>query len=112
MSKVITSPSKRWPGTVTIADPLNMGHVDLIERALEWPDGMQDGKPVLYTVMDKPAIPALLACVEKWELANFPSPPTVETFPFSPRRESHDLIAWLFEEIRRIYTGEEIVPNE
>ena len=112
MSKVITSPSKRWPGTVTIADPLNMAHVDALEKAMSWPDDVQDGKPILYTVMDKPAVSALLVCVEAWNLENFPSPPTAETFPFSPRKDSHDLIQWIFEEIRQVYLGEQLIPNE
>jgi hypothetical protein len=49
--------------------------------------------------------------VEKWELQDFP-PPTADTFPMSPRKATHDLIAWIFGEAWRIYIGELEIPNE
>ncbi len=51
---------------------------------------------------------AIKLCVEKWELQNF----TAEPFPFSPRKDTHKLIDWLWNEILTIYEGESIVPNE
>ena len=112
MSRVVTSPSTRWPGSVTIADPMNLPQVELVEAGLEWPDELQEGKSVLFTVLDKPAIPALLACVEKWELANVPAELSADNFPMTPRKDSHDLIGWLFGEIRKVYFGEIEIPNE
>ena len=112
VSKVITSPVKRWAGTVTIADALTLPQVELFEAGLEHPDNMPEDGRVFFTVLDKPQVPAILACVEKWELSNFPPSVTLETFPFTPRKNSHELIAWLFGEIRKIYLGELEIPNE
>jgi hypothetical protein len=112
VSKVIQSPIKRWAGTVTIADPLTLPQVELFEAGLELPaDADKDGR-VFLTVLDKPQIPAILACVEKWELSNFPETVTADNFPGTPRKASHDLIAWLFGEIRKVYLGELDNPNE
>jgi len=111
MSKVITSPSKRWTGTVTISDPLLLPQVEAIESAMEI---RPEGDKVYITVIDKPRLPAIFACVEKWELQNFAISvtPTIEEFPMSPRVESHKLIDWLWSEIRNVYLGESQVPNE
>jgi hypothetical protein len=111
VSKVITSPSKRWPGSVTLADPLTLPQVELIEAALRPLDNVPEDGQVYLTALDKPQIPAILACVEKWDLQDFPVP-TLDTFPMSPRRETHDLIAWIFREMRRVYIGDQEIPNE
>lgn len=109
MPKILSSPSKRWPGSVTIADPLTLPQVEPIEEALEYkPEGAQ----VRLTVLDKNRLPAVLACVEKWELEGFPAAVTMETFPLSPRPESSKLIGWIWNEILKIYLGDLEVPNE
>ena len=111
MPKVITSPLPRWQGSVTLADPLTLPQVELIEAAFEPLKNIPDSGQVYLTALDKPQIPAILACVEKWELTDFPAP-TLETFPMTPRKATHDLIAWIFGELRRIYIGELDTPNE
>lgn len=111
MSKKIISPSERWSGSVTIADPLTIPQAQLIEDALERPAKSEDGT-VWLTVIDSQRLPAIFACVEKWELSNMPDPLTIDNFPASPRRESSQLIEWLFYEINKVYLGEAIVPNE
>jgi hypothetical protein len=95
---------------VTISDPLTIPQVELIEEAFgEPPD--ETGKRIWLTISDKKQIPAILACVEKWDLANFPDPVQSDNFPASPRGESHKLIEWLFGEIFKIYFGETQIPN-
>ena len=118
MSKTITSPSKRWPGSVTLSDPLTLPQAEAIENALddrrdavEEAETGEDGR-VYFTITDKPCLPAVIACVEKWELEGFPDVVEVTSFPFSPRNAAHELIKWLFEEIIKIYSGESEVPNE
>lgn len=118
MSKKIESPIKRWAGSVTIADPLTIPQAQLIENGVkpvddaEMFDGL-DGKKRYYpSVTDKTQIPAILACVEKWELINFPENVTLENFPASPRGDSHKLIEWIFLEILKVYNGELDIPNE
>lgn len=107
MPKTITSPIKRWPGSVTIADPLTLPQAQLIENGLEKPD-TKEGERIWLTVIDTMKLPAVLGCVEKWELENFKSDP----FPASPRGDSHKLIDWIFGEMLKVYFGEAIVPNE
>lgn len=107
MSKVLISPIEKWPGSVTIADPLNQIQAQAIEAGMTRPEAGEDGR-VWLSVIDGMQLPAVLACVEKWELENF----TPDPFPFSPRVDSHKLIEWLFTEIRTVYFGEAFVPKE
>lgn len=115
MSKVISINSKVWHGTVAIFDRLYLPQVELVEAALlderETITSAKDGH-VRFTQLDKPKLPALLACVEKWNLTDFPEPVTVETFPLTPRKAAHELIEQVFDEIRKVYNGEIEVPNE
>lgn len=106
MSKVLTSPIKRWAGTVTIADPLTLPQAQAIEAGMKPP--AQEGDRVWLTAIDELKLPAVQACVEKWELENF----TPNPFPASPRKDSHALIDFIFAELLAVYFGEDIVPNE
>jgi hypothetical protein len=112
MPKTITSPSKRWTGTVTLAEPLFLPQAEAIDMALQAPPGYEEKATIPYTALDKWHFPAILACVEKWNLAGFPDPVTIETIPMTPRPESHALIEWIFLEIKKIYIGEQEIPNE
>ena len=110
MSKTIVSPIKRWPGTVTIAEPLTFPQAQAIEDAIGLPTEeklVDPKKRVWLSVSDKACLPAIMACVEKWELENFKPDP----FPASPRGASHKLIEWLFGEIYKVYIGEFDDPN-
>ena len=126
MSKVITVPAQftvaqgdkperkiknPWAGSVTICERLTLPQVELIETGLE---PVLDGKykSVFYTTLDKPKLPAILACVEKWELSDFPDPVTVDNFPMHNRGASHQLISIIFDAIKDVYIGELEIPNE
>jgi len=110
MSKQITSPIERWAGTVTIADPLTIPQAQLIEAGMKPPESEEGGR-IWLSVIDRNQLPAVIACVEKWELADMPETITADTFPASPRSESHKLIEWLFREILKVYFGETEIPN-
>lgn len=110
MAKVITSPSKRWPGTVTLYDPLTLPQVEAIEIYLANTDTKDGEKPLRS--YDREQLPALIACVEEWNIENFPVKPTLETWPLSPRRASREFVMWLLVEILAVYNGELAVPNE
>lgn len=88
-----------------MADPLTISQAHLIEAGMRQPE-TQDER-VWLSVIDEMKLPAIMGCVEKWELENF----TPDPFPASPRIDSHKLIDWLFGEILQIYFGEAIVPN-
>ena len=111
MPRQITSPVKKWPGTVTISEPLTFPQAQAIEDAIGLPDGELKAKDkkkrVWLSVSDTARLPAVLACVEKWELEGF----TPDPFPASPRAASHQLIEWIFLEIYKVYIGELEDPN-
>lgn len=94
---------------MTIADPLTLPQVEAIEEAMEL---KVEGEKVYLSVFDKKNLPAILACVEKWELDYFPETVTLQSFPMSPRKASHELIGWLWGEIIGVYVGEQEIPNE
>lgn len=108
--KVITSPSAVWSGSVVLHDPLTMPQVRQIEEVLNKSYEGEGGR-VWLSVIDETMLPAICACVQEWKLFNFPEVITPETFPASPRPESHKLIKWLFDEIYKVYLGEVTLPN-
>lgn len=121
MSKVVTSPIERWAGTVTLADPLTSQQAYIIEqyratqkeikKHTEDSESFEDLKESLRKLGK---VPTIEACVEKWELSNFPlnAEGKPDPFPASPRGDSHKLIDWLYDEIEQVYFGETFVPNE
>ena len=110
MSKVIESPVKRWPGTVTLSDPLTFPQALAVEDALK--AAQELGEEASQRRQNYTVLPGLLECVEKWELENFPKTPTADTFPSTPATPSAELIAWLIEEIIGLYYEAEPDPNE
>lgn len=94
MSKVITSPVKRWPGSVTLADPLTF------PQFIAWRDAVRAASEHRGDLLrySEALLPGVRACVEKWELANFKPDP----FPATPRQSSDRLLAWLVREINAI----------
>lgn len=110
MSKTIQV-SGKWEGTVEIADPLNIQQATLISDSLELPQKNKDG--TYYVVaLDAGKLPAILGCVTKWNLKDFPESVTMETFPASPRKASHALVDLIHAELLKVYMGEAEVPNE
>lgn len=90
-----------------------MPQVRLIEEALNqsFEDKNKNGR-VWLSVIDESMLPAIIAGVKEWKLKGFPETVTLETFPASPRPESHKIIKWIFGELYKIYLGEITVPNE
>lgn len=136
MSKIVFVNIGKWKGSVVIADPLTQAQAHAIEAAVELPilpeieelkDKLQrateafgaDSEQVKtleqvlseikvgYSYTDDAQLPAIMACVEQWNIENF----TPDPFPFSPRKQAHELIALLFKEISIVYMGELEIPN-
>jgi len=111
MSKTIESPVERFPGTVTLSDPLTFPQALAMEDALEAAKelGETSVRRQNYTVL-----PGLIACVEEWNIdaEGFPANPTADTFPSTPATPAAQLIAWLIEEIILLYYEAEPDPNE
>jgi len=106
MSKTITSPVKKWPGTVTLSDPLSFPQAIAFEDTIDAVKALEDPSQqrVNYTLL-----PAVLACVEKWELEGLGDPPN--PFPATPLVASALLLAWLVREVSRLFNEAEEVPN-
>ena len=98
--KVITSPVKRFSGTVTLSDPLTFPQVIALQAAFDATQALEKPTPasVNYALL-----PGVLGCVEAWGLSGFPQVVTAETFPATPPVSSGRLIAWLVEEVSKLY---------
>jgi hypothetical protein len=107
VSRTISSPVRKWPGTVTLADPLTFPQYLAWKDAIESALGIKDD----YTRHSAALLPGLCACVETWGLEGLGAL-TPETFPASPRRASDALLTWLVREINRgITEADEPDPN-
>lgn len=109
MSKVVTSPVKRWPGTVTLAEPLSFPQFAAWNEAAIAAQAVIERKGYQHE-FDAAMLPAIRACVEAWDLTG-PGAPTRDFYPATPRRASEALTAWLIGEISRIATEADEVPN-
>ena len=110
MSKIVQSPVKRWPGTVTLSDPLTFPQALAVEDALE--AAKELGEEASQRRQNYTVLPGLLGCVEKWDLDGFVENPTADTFPSTPAIASAELIGWLIEEVISLYYEAEPDPNE
>jgi hypothetical protein len=100
MSRTITSPVKRWPGTVTLADPLNAVQFIAWRNAMKGaPDPAAD-----YDLYCLALLPGVCACVERWDLEGL-GQLSPETFPYTPRSDADPLLGVLVRELRRIVQG-------
>jgi hypothetical protein len=106
MADIITSPSKRWPGTVTLA-PLTFPRLIAFETALDAAQQAGNNMRGNYALL-----PGLVACVETWALEGFPANVTAETFPAAPIGESVKVISWLMDEVSARVQEAAAVPNE
>jgi hypothetical protein len=133
MSKVIVSAVKRFPGTVTISDPMTFSQwmawrASRDNATLEHAHAVgenDEGQPVstltygdigMVDAYSIATIPGVLACVEKWELENFPETVTVDTFPAAgsnyTRWDIAALLVWIAKEIDAVAFGGGDDPNE
>ena len=131
MTKIVESSVEGFKGKVHFASPLNLDQVFAIEDAkdnaiqiepsafltkLNEFQGVKDDngevvKAQWSSKADKFFIPALLLCVEKFEVENIPEKPTLETFPLTPRAKSQKFIDFLWSQLESVYAGEVEVPN-
>lgn len=102
----ITSPVKRWPGTVTLPDYLTWPQMriwktaadeasqaaDLVEQRLAWVRG-------------------ICQIVMAWELAGLPETLSPETFPATPPRSGVALMGWLIDGISALLDEADEAPN-
>ena len=131
MSKVITSPVKKWSGTVTISDPLSL------PQAVKFQQAIRDAAALMRKALVEAGIDvklekakktdfdkvrlstlqvnevygeAILDCVEEWNLEGIENPP--EYLPGTPGISAGKLSSWLIKEITALFKEDEEVPNE
>jgi len=109
MSKTIVSPVKKWQGSVTISDPLNISQAMAFEEALELARA-EDNKDITRAKIAGILLPGICACVEKWELEGLEIV-TPDNFPASPKLSSAMLLAWLTKEITALFNEADEIPN-
>jgi hypothetical protein len=117
MPKIFTSPVKRFPGNVTLKEPLMLPEALAIGKAIRevkllretaqakgLKDASLDERLAVY-------VPAICQCIEKAEVTGFPEHPTPETYPFTPIQSAMKLTMWLLDEVQTIYFTEEEETN-
>ena len=115
MGKEIKSPVKKWPGTVTLYDPLSLPQVVAFQDALQsakdlaWEDE-EDIETLKLAAYHGELFPAVLSCVEKWELEGIADPP--DPFPGTPRKASAELMIWLTTGITELFNEDEEKKSE
>jgi hypothetical protein len=101
MSKIITSPVKRWSGSVTLYDPLTIPQAMAFEDALDLARA-EENKDFTRAKIGQLLLPGICACVEKWELDGL-GIVTPENYPASPKLSSAMLLSWLMGEITTLF---------
>lgn len=117
MSKLIPSPVQRWPGTITLPDSLNFTQYFAWQESLASVEALAGKEKLLVSDLaanEKLAhamLPGVCACVEKWDLQNFPAHVGPDSFPATPRESSFLLLAALIAAINQLVTETDEVPN-
>lgn len=111
MSKTVSFTSDVWGGSVTFSDPLTL------EQEAAWEYGIAAYQEAVskgggLSAQGVGLLQGILPCVEKWELKSFPERPTLANFPTRPRDERAKLMAWLVDNIRKLYEDSTTLPNE
>jgi len=110
MSKIIESPVKRWPGTITLPEYLTYPQVVAFRKAMAEAKGLGDDAQL--DVYNYTLLPGLCACVEAWSIMGLPDKVTAEIFPATPARASASLLAWLISQVIEIFKDAEEIPND
>lgn len=105
---VITSPIKRFPGTVTIPAYLTFPQATAWEKAGQAAQALKDAPGSTDAEYLGAWLPGIMAVVEAWNLEGFdPASP-----PSTPRMSVIRLITWLIGAITELYQDAEEVPND
>ncbi len=99
MGKVITSPVKAYPGTVTLREPVSFPMVIAFNKATAAAKLCNETVEKFQTYL-----PAIFQWIEKWDLAGIPAEELVDASAFLPLPiiSKGSLVAWLINEITSI----------
>jgi hypothetical protein len=110
MGKVITSTVKKFPGTVTLYDPMTFPQYMAWKQAVGTASAFVEGEKVPWDEYDAAIAPGILACVEKWDISGVAEKPL--EFPATPRIASHRLLIWIMRAITELIQEDEEVPKD
>lgn len=122
MSKIITSPVKKWAGTVTLSDPLTIPQVILWQECVDAAqkyteeigtnseDGVKKMTAPQLLIFRSKITPGICECVEQWNLEGL-GQVISNTFPASPKIAAADLFVWLVNEITDLFKDADEIPN-
>lgn len=109
MSRTVTSPSTRWPGSVTLSDPLTYPQLIVWYKAVsEASKTSQDGSPV---ESDYAILRGVYTVVEKWDLQNWTAT-SPDNFPATPRKYVIEMVSWLIDSINALVDEAEALPPQ
>jgi len=118
MTKEITSPVKKFSGTVVLLDPIPFPafiewkkSIDEAQKLKGSDEALTNGEAISEPELTSALLPGLCACVVEWHLEGLPEHVTPDVFPATPRMASMRLMAWLLGEIAALIAGEEEIPN-
>lgn len=103
----ITSPVKRFPGTVDLPEYLTIPQAVAWEQSTKQASMLRKGGEATDAEYIGAWVPGLLAVVQAWGLEGFSPDP----FQSTPRKAVIDLLSWLITEITKLYEDAEEVPN-
>ena len=113
MGKKIISKIAEWKGSITLADPLFLPQVLALRKATRAFRELGDD-PILEEMIYV-MLPALLGCVEEWNIKG-KDQPTADTFPYTGTKanqnNSAEFFLWLNKETNVLFgTVEEDNPE-
>ena len=109
MSKILTSPVAKFPGTITIPDYLTYPQAIAYWKGNEAARAIPDTGSMVE--VNYALLPGLFLCVEKWDIQGLPEPLTVDNFPATPPRACRQLIQWVHKSITELIKDVEEIPN-
>ena len=110
----IESPVKKFTGSVTLPDFLNIGQVRAFEDAYFGDPNkvIREGERAFVSVSDEKMLPVILDIVLEWNLEGQPEQPTLETVVMTPQNAGHELVSWIGGELFKLWRGETDIPND
>lgn len=111
MAKRIVYDVKPFTGWVDIKDPIPYIATLKISEAIQETNRLAKEEKTSSAALL--LYPALLECVEAWEVNRVPKEVRIESLPGSPKAKADAFIAWLVQNIVDVYLGTgDIDPNE
>ncbi len=104
---VVTSTSKRWPGTVAFKEYLTYPEYIAVRDCFATAVALKDALPANW---ERACLAGIFTCVSEWHLTGMPTPLTPETFPATPRKDVSALFAQLLQASTNIINGESESP--